>query len=166
MTARKTQAQELQEYARQVGLYQPPAEREEAPVRSKISPRADNLIKQKESPRDNFTIVPNLLDVIGLSPIAFRLYVHIRRRAGESGKCWESAHNMANFCAMSTFAVHKAKKELAELGLISIENKKRAGGGKDYHEITVQDIWQLNRAYFSGEIGEQCILDTLQCIPG
>ncbi|GAF99333.1 unnamed protein product, partial [marine sediment metagenome] len=40
--------------------------------------------------RAYFTMMPNIIDDMGLDPYAFRLYVHLRRVAGENGACWQS----------------------------------------------------------------------------
>jgi len=95
--------------------------------------------------RTNFTIIPNIIDDMQLSPRAFRLYFHIKRRAGDDGACWESSDTMAKMCNMSKGSVINAKKELSEAGLIDIVEKKN--DRFVYHEITITDIWEENTAY-------------------
>ena len=92
-------------------------------------------------------MLPNLIDDMNLDPYAFRLYVHLRRVAGEKGACWQSTDTLAETCNMSAGAVSNAKKELAERGLITIE--QRAKNGTHYHHITITDIWKQNFAAFS-----------------
>ncbi len=109
----------------------------------------DNRISAKS--RDNFTVIPNLIDEMDLSVHAFRLYCHIRRRAGDSGSCFESTENLAKYCNMSTGKVSEAKKELVKAHLIFIKECQRLRGGiaVRYHDITVVDVWHANWAYYS-----------------
>ena len=109
-------------------------------------------MKNKIKPqRDKFILIPNFIDDLGLTPHAVRLFMRIKRRAGEieNGACWESTTNLAKGCKMSAGMVVKAKKELAKAGLILIEKKQGKHGGLPYHEITIaEDIWLKNEQYF------------------
>lgn len=105
----------------------------------------NNHIETEE--RKYFTIVPNIVDDIGLDPYAFRLYVHIRRVAGENGACWQSTETLAEICQMSTGRISKAKRTLQDAGLIRIET--RTDNRKKYHHITVIDIWLKNITAYS-----------------
>ena len=107
--------------------------------------------------RDKFSTIPNIVDDMGLSPYAVRLYLRIRRRAGESGACWENTQNLAAGCQMSAGSVSKAKQELKQAGLIHIESKENPNGGKPYHEISIVDIWQLNAHYYPNSGDELAI---------
>ncbi len=89
-----------------------------------------------------FTIIPNIVDDMSLSPQAFRLYAHIKRVAGESGICWQSGETMSKICNMSTGAISQAKTELVDAGLIEVEQKTSDKG--TYSEITITDIWEPN----------------------
>jgi len=107
------------------------------------------------SKRDKFTSIPNIVDEMGLSTYAIRLYMRIKRRAGDvGGACWESTKNLAAGCQMSVGSVVKAKRELQEAGLIQIETKDNPKGGKPYHEINVVDIWPMNSQYFTSSSSE------------
>lgn len=92
--------------------------------------------------------LPNLIDDLGLSPHAFRLYVHIKRRAGSvaSGYCWEGTKGMATACQMSTGKVSEAKAELVAANLITIE--RRANEGKT-DIIRLKNIWPANFAKYT-----------------
>lgn len=74
-----------------------------------------------------------------------RLYLRIKRRAGENGVCWESTENMVKSCCMSAGSVSKAKKELKKAGLIEIQTKKLENNKFGYHEIKIVDIWEKNK---------------------
>lgn len=109
-----------------------------------------HLITAQESPRKFFTMIPNLIDDMALDPYAFRLYVHLRRVAGEQGACWQSTRTLASACRMSTGKVSAAKKALLDEGLIILE--KRAGDTGNYDHITIVDIWEENiQAYEATE---------------
>lgn len=103
---------------------------------------AKNLISDAGDLRKYYTQIPNMIDDLDLSMIAFRLYVHLKRVTGESGVCWQSSGTLAKACGMSTGAVSKAKLELALAGLIVITKKK--DHLKAYHEIILVDIWRQN----------------------
>ncbi len=103
-----------------------------------------NEIVDESNDRRYFTQIPNIIDDLGLSPRAFRLYVHIKRVTGESGRCWQSTRTLAEGCNMSTGSVSKAKKELAANRLIDVDAKKNKSGGKDFHSIRIADIWVEN----------------------
>src|SRR5687767_7272558 len=96
------------------------------------------------------TEIPNLIDDMGLSVYAFRLYVALKRVAGDHGRCFLSARQLAQKCQMSAGAISKAKGELVAAGLIQIEREKRHG--RDH--ITIIDLWGANYAHFAGERGK------------
>lgn len=107
----------------------------------------DILVTSRE--RAYFTIIPNLVDDLELTPYAFRLYVHLRRVAGEDGKCWQSTQTLGKACRMSAGAVSKAKQELVSAGLVLLTKVSRPGGGKPYHVLTITDIWAQNMAQYA-----------------
>jgi hypothetical protein len=73
----------------------------------------DNEIKGDKQARKKFRVeLPNIVDDLNLSVFEFRLYVHMRRVAGETGECWQSTDTLAKACGMSTGSVSKAKKKL------------------------------------------------------
>lgn len=86
--------------------------------------------------------LPIMLDDMDLSVYAFRLYIHMKRRAGDDGSCWEGSRALAKACHMSLGQVAKAKKELKDKGLITIEKYKTKTGDGD--NISVVDLWPKN----------------------
>lgn len=112
----------------------------------------DNQYKiSDEAPHDHFSQIPNIVDDMGLTPYAYRLYGHLRRVAGENGKCWQSTSTLAKSCGMSTGTVSKAKEELENVfpPLIRVISKKK-DDGSTYHEVFVSDIWKINHDHFNG----------------
>lgn len=95
--------------------------------------------------------LPNLIDDLGLSVYAFRLYVHLKRVAEDEGSCWQSARTLATVCNMSSGKVSEAKDELAQKGLIARHPKILRGGVGD--DITIVDIWPLNFKHYAPESG-------------
>lgn len=111
----------------------------------------NEIVIRDEAPHDYFTMIPNILDVMGLSPQAVALYRRMKRRAGETGECHENTHNLAVGCRMSDGAVSNAKKELRSTTPPLIRIAKKRGPGGIYDEITITDIWQLNHDYHTGK---------------
>jgi hypothetical protein len=97
---------------------------------------------REDGRRNNFTILPNIIDTMGLSLIAYRLYGHLKRIAGESGECYQSGRTIAKETCMSTGAISKAKDELTKAGLIKVEVKNT--DRNIFHSITIVDIWDKN----------------------
>lgn len=93
------------------------------------------------------TELPNLIDDSDLSVYAYRLYGHIKRRAGANGgRCYEGARKMAEHCKMSVGKVVDAKKELAEKHLIKITPGDPKTSTPD--TIRIIDIWAQNYARY------------------
>jgi hypothetical protein len=107
----------------------------------------NNQIQDDAASRKYFTLLPNLIDDLGLSVYAFRLYVHLKRVAGDGGKSWQSARTLAKHCKMSVGKVSQAKGELLERELIKI-TKEPGRPGRDYDVIEIVDIWPENMAYY------------------
>lgn len=88
------------------------------------------------------TEIPNCIDDADLSVYAFRLYVHLKRVAGDEGTCWQSTRTLAEACKMSLAKVVDAKRELEAAGLIEIgKHATRSGPGDT---ITIVDVWSEN----------------------
>jgi len=97
--------------------------------------------KVSDETRTNFFMIPNSVDEMGLTVYAFRLYCHLKRVAGDDGKCWQSTRTLATACEISTGAISKAKDELLIKELIKLAQEINPKGGKSYHVITIINIW-------------------------
>lgn len=86
---------------------------------------------------------PNVVDDMDLSVYAFRLYVRVKRVAGDRGYCREGTRELAQHCKMSPASVSRAKAELLAAGLITVRPFK----GTD--EIRVVNIWRRNYETFA-----------------
>ena len=91
------------------------------------------------------TEIPNLVDDMGLSPHAFRLYARLKRVAGDAGKCFYTTKQLAEHCQMSVGAISRAKQELVAAQLIHIQ--RQSVFARD--EITIVDLWPSNFAHFA-----------------
>lgn len=110
----------------------------------------DTYVGLEEKPRIKYVQVPNIVDDFQLDPFSFRLYVHLRRVAGEDGACWQSTATLAAACKMSMGEVSKCKQILFDHGLIYI--MKRKGKNGYYDHITIADIWAENLEHDSGTV--------------
>ncbi|MBT9316261.1 helix-turn-helix domain-containing protein [Leptothoe spongobia] len=77
------------------------------------------------------------LDDAGLNPYEFRIYVHVVRRAGKNGECFETVANMAANCNMSTGSAKRALKGLIDKQMLARES--RSGTTSIYR---IEDIEQ------------------------
>jgi hypothetical protein len=105
------------------------------------------------------TAIPNMIDDMGLDPYSFRVYVHLKRVAGDKGVCWQSTRTIAEVCHMSIGQVVAAKQVLVSQGLIEIRGERNPHGGRDFHHIVIVDVWQENEARYrrTAEVPEQPI---------
>lgn len=74
---------------------------------------------QKKSKRPFLWVDLEVLD-LGLSPYELRVYLHILKRAGYDGQCWQSAASIAEEIDVGAAAVKRSIKVLLELNLIKI----------------------------------------------
>lgn len=113
------------------------------------------LVVDESGDRKYYSQIPHLIDDLGLSVYAYRLYGHLKRVTGETGQSWQSTKKLATYCNMSVFSVVEAKKELVKNRLIKITTEKSKRGGRDYHLITIIDIWKRNvNCYAKEQVSE------------
>jgi hypothetical protein len=98
--------------------------------------------------RRYYTIIPNMLDDLGLSPYAIRLYLRLKRRAGDNGKCFENSQHLAEGCRMSKTQISRSKAALVKADLITIKKRFLGHGHFPGHLITITDIWKRNVEYY------------------
>src|SRR4029434_11046465 len=103
-------------------------------------------IRDSSDLRHYRTELPNMIDDMHLSPIAFRLYAYYKRVCGpKGGVCWEATKTTAATCRMSAGSVSKAKRELRERALVHVER----GRGDVSDHVTIIDIWPENFARYA-----------------
>ena len=93
------------------------------------------------------TELPNLIDDLGLSMFAYRLYGHLKRRAGPDGTTIEGLRSMARHCQMAVGPALTARRELIDRNLIAVEEVITAKGKFD--RITLADIWEQNFLHYA-----------------
>jgi len=79
------------------------------------------------------------LDDLGLTPVQFRVYGHIHRRAGNNGIYFESVPNCAGHCGLNIKTVRGAIARLKALGLIRLENARP--GETNTYAVTAIEEW-------------------------
>lgn len=103
---------------------------------------------REEGQRTHFAMIPNLVDDLNLSQKAYRLYGHLKRVAGEKGRCEEGVDAMAKKCRMNKDTLIAAKRELVASKLVTINPSKDR---TKPDEIVILDVWDLNAEHFSKE---------------
>jgi hypothetical protein len=118
-----------------------------------MSMAAEYRIRDAGIERSYYSQIPNMIDDAGLSPSAFRLYVHLKRVAGskDGGACFQSTTTLADNCGFSTPTIVSAKKELLDAGLIEIEERRSEHGEFPGHWITIANVWEANELMYSKE---------------
>jgi len=98
--------------------------------------------------RANFHMAPRIVETLGLTPYAYRLYGYLKANIGEREDQSFSADSLtlAHGCRMSAGMVVTAKRELVAAELISIEKETTKYGRID--RIFLLEIWHKNHAMF------------------
>lgn len=112
----------------------------------------DNEIRYEDGERAWFTMIPNCIDDhMDLDVYSFRLYVHLRRVAGEDGICFQSTNTLKKWCKMSGHKIVESKKRLVKAGLIKVNKVVAKNGGRSCDHIRITNIWEHNFKYYSEE---------------
>lgn len=100
--------------------------------------------------RKYFHMMPNMLDDLGLSAWAYRLYGRLKRLAGESdkegneGKVKRSSRKLAQDIGCSVGQIVKVKRELAQHRLLGFTFEGKGGRDGTPDEMVLPDIWARN----------------------
>lgn len=94
----------------------------------------------------SFTMIPDFIVKIGLTPDALALYTHYKSFVHEDTKraCFKSTATLCKEVRMSDDRIRKAKRELQAFNLIAIRKTRRNDGGRGPDHITVLDVWRRN----------------------
>lgn len=101
--------------------------------------KRDSEVVTKKDRRQIPIFVHSALDDYGLTPIEFRAYSRIARRAGDLGACWESVPNMARDLGVSGRTLRRALRVLANACLV-IETER--DGETTERRITLPGEWE------------------------
>lgn len=106
---------------------------------------------KEENGLGNFTMIPDVITKIGLTPHQGWLYLHIKAMVHDNNgrTCRKSVRTLAKESSMSIPMIVKTKRNLAELNLISIRQTKSKAGDRSVDEITIKNLWPKNVQYFS-----------------
>jgi len=96
-----------------------------------------------------FTIIPNIIFELGLSPHEFRLYATFKRVAGERAECFMTTLRLKRETNMGAGSISRGKAALVRLGLITISRRKRNAKGHSIDHITIVDVWNWNMTHFN-----------------
>ncbi|HLB31197.1 MAG TPA: helix-turn-helix domain-containing protein [Gammaproteobacteria bacterium] len=118
------------------------------------------LVKDRSGDRKYFTQIPHLIDDAMLSPYAVRVYLRIKRRAGESGECFESVRSLADACCMSKSQAARAITELKGAGMIDVTKRKAKHGHFAGNTITIRDIWPQNIQKYASQNNDVSLVGT------
>jgi len=102
----------------------------------------DVAVSGESTEKKYFTMLPNFIDDLDLSPYAFRLYVHLRRLAAGGSEIKSSVKRLAKSCKCSAGSIQNAKHELVSMSLITI--KVYSNDRFVFHSIIVLDVWERN----------------------
>ena len=91
------------------------------------------------------TEIPNVVLEMGLSPYALTLYLHLKRTAGQNGKCWKSVRTLAEETSVSKSEIARTRTELEERELIAVEQPKDP---RKPSVVSIVDIWEKNFDHF------------------
>jgi len=101
------------------------------------------------------TEIPNIVEDFLTDPFEFRIYLHIKRRAGDGGNCTESSKKMAAACGMSLRKLREVKRSLEKprpefnnRPLIRTSHRKTESKDPDTDIITIVDVWDVNMEKF------------------
>lgn len=107
--------------------------------------------KNQGPTRGYFAAIPHMADD-DLNLYEYRLYGHYKRVCGEQNEpCEESVRATAKACGMSHPMIIKARRSLEDKGYI----KTFQADQKSPIEITLNDLWPVNMARYSGHTVER-----------
>lgn len=112
--------------------------------------------------RTNFTMIPHLIDDLGLDVYQYRIYCAIKRAAGETGVCTKSIKTLAKETGISRRKVQYTIDQLlitnpiVHKSLIKIKKRSTEHGDSDTNIITVVDVWTDNSHFKKQNGGGAC----------
>ena len=110
-------------------------------------------------------MIPNIIDDLGLSAAAVRLYFHFRKVAGEKGTCWTSYKTKSKVCRLDVRTIKKAEKELVKAGLIETRwSRWAASHGARMLEVRINgEIWERNNWRYTSVAGVTPMVECATC---
>jgi len=121
---------------------------------------ADNFqVFEEEKPDHHYrTEIPNIVELLGLSPVDLAIYFKLKRPAGDDGMCTRSITKMAkelNVCENSVRnSIKKMREPFKLLGgkpLIRSRERKKSDKSNETNIVTIVNIWRENGDYFRAQ---------------
>jgi hypothetical protein len=97
------------------------------------------------------TEIPNILLDSGIDPYELSFYLHLKRIAGDHGKCWASNDYLVKQTKISERKIREIKKSLVKKKLIKTFQKKKEDGSTECMVIEIINIWSLNNDFYKKE---------------
>jgi hypothetical protein len=94
------------------------------------------------------TEIPNIILDIDLEPLELSFYIHIKRIAGDHGRCWASNKFLCEKTKISERKLRSIKKSLEEKGLIKISKKLKQDGSIEAMILEIIDLWPTNFDFY------------------
>jgi hypothetical protein len=100
--------------------------------------------------RTNFTMIPHIIDDLGLDVYQHRVYCAIKRAAGENGVCTKSISSLSKETRIGATKLRETIASLCEINQVMnkplIKKKERLSKDEDSDTnlITVVDVWKDN----------------------
>lgn len=88
----------------------------------------------------NESFIHSSLDEAGLSPVEFRVFAHVLRRAGKDGFCYAGVTSMAAVCRVNLKTARRALSKLADYGMVTSDVRP---GQATVHKPTTPETWRL-----------------------
>lgn len=101
------------------------------------------------------TETPNIILDMELDPFEYSLYSHIKRIAGDGGRCIASNKYLARKTCMSIDKVKRVKKILVEKNLIRMTVRKNKDNSFQTTLVQIIDWWPRNFQYFAAKKEER-----------
>lgn len=129
----------------------PPAVRGQPPLSSEHT--RDHRAFELREREGGYTIVPSVVEDMGLHPCAYALYLHYRIVSDRGGVVWESIRQLSGRLRVSPYLIRVAQAELRERGLIFLEPATRPDKRLGL-KVIVLDVWDDNAIHMEGPVDE------------
>jgi len=108
----------------------------------------ENQVIDHDSLHRYRTEIPNILLDMELDPYELTLYLHLKRIAGDKGKCFASNKHLEEKTKISHWKLIHSKRILVQKGLIKITTRKKTNKSADTSLIEIIDLWPYNFEHF------------------
>jgi len=110
------------------------------------------VLEDQSGDHKYFTITPQLVHMLCTTPQELSLWNAVKIIAGDSGECWLSERDLAEFAMQDKKTVANSRNTLIEIGLLEGEKRRhefpdgRITDNEVWH-IRVPDLWEANLGF-------------------